>query len=262
MTLDQLLSSVNSGNEVLIPSSWTQGRTAFGGLVAGLVMARIESRVAGSRPLRTMQVSFVGPVMPDAEASIEVEILREGKSVTQAMGRLLQNGETCLVCLASFGEGRESAVSVAPLPAPEARPVSECRELPYIPGVVPEFIRHVEMRWAFGDFPFSGKGTREMGGWMQLREMPETLTNAHVIALIDAWPPAILPCLNKPAPASSLSWTLEMIYPRPDLEPGDWLLYRASIDQADSGYGHVQAGIWTAGGELVAVSRQAVTVFG
>jgi len=118
------------------------------------------------------------------------------------------------------------------------------------------------MRWAFGDMPFSGKGGREMGGWMQFREPPESLTDAHIVALIDAWPPALLPHLKSPAPASSLSWALDIMHPRPDIQPGDWLLYRATIDQAGSGYGHTQAGIWTRHGELVATSRQTVTVFG
>ena len=262
MGLDQLLSAVRSGNEVVIPSSWTQGRTAFGGLVAGLVLERLQSEVVCGRSLRSMQVSFVGPVVPDTVAAVESEIMREGKSVSQTLGRIVQNGEPRLACLASFGEDRESAISVDPLPAPEARPPEECQELPFIPGVVPEFVRHIEMRWAFGNFPFSGKGGRDMGGWMRLREAPETLTNAHLVALIDAWPPAILPYLNRPAPASSLSWALEMVYPRPKLAPGEWLLYRASVDQASAGYGHIQAGIWTARGELVALSRQTVTVFG
>jgi len=262
MNLDQLLSAVQTGKEVVIPSGWTQGRTAFGGLVAGLVLERLQAEVVRDRPLRSMQVSFVGPVAPDTAAEIEAEILREGKSVSQAQGRIVQDGETRLVCLASFGEGRESAVSVEALPAPEARPPRDGQELPFIPGVVPEFVRHIEMRWAFGYFPFTGKGCREMGGWMRFREAPETLTDAHLVALIDAWPPAILPYLKRPAPASSLSWALEMVHPRPSLAPGDWLLYRASIDQAGAGYGHIQAGIWTAKGELVAVSRQTVTVFG
>jgi acyl-CoA thioesterase len=52
------------------------------------------------------------------------------------------------------------------------------------------------------------------------------------------------------------------MHPRPDVRPGDWLLYRATIDQAGAGYGHTQAGIWTSRGELVATSRQTVTVFG
>lgn len=110
--------------------------------------------------------------------------------------------------------------------------------------------------------PFSGQGGREMGGWMQFREPPETLTDAHIVALIDAWPPALLPHLKSPAPASSLSWALDIMHPRPDVRPGDWLLYRATIDQAGAGYGHTQAGIWTSRGELVATSRQTVTVFG
>ncbi len=262
MTLDQLLSAVHSGNELVIPASWTQGRTAFGGLVAGLVLERLQAEVVSGRPLQALQVSFVGPVAPETAACIDAEVLREGKSVSQVLGRIVQGGETRLASLASFGEGRESAVSVEAVPAPEARPPEDCQELPFIAGVVPEFIRHIEMRWAFGHFPFSGKGCRDMGGWMRLRDAPEALTDAHLVALIDAWPPAILPYLNRPAPASSLSWALEMVHPRPSLAPGEWLLYRASIDHAGSGYGHIQAGIWTAGGELVAVSRQTVTVFG
>ena len=124
------------------------------------------------------------------------------------------------------------------------------------------FTQHIEMRWAFGNLPFSGKGGREMGGWMQFREAPEVFTDAHIVALVDAWPPAVLPHLKDRAPASSLSWALEIVHPRPVINPGDWLLYRATIDQAGAGYGHTHAGIWTASGELVALSRQTVTVFG
>ena len=55
---------------------------------------------------------------------------------------------------------------------------------------------------------------------------------------------------------------MDFVYPQPEIAPGDWLLYRATIDQAGGGYGSTQAGIWTQKGELVAMSRQTVTVFG
>ena len=97
---------------------------------------------------------------------------------------------------------------------------------------------------------------------MQFREAPQAITDAHIVALVDAWPPAVLPHLKSPAPASSLSWALDIMHPRPPIRPDDWLLYRATIDQAGAGYGHTQAGIWTSQGELVATSRQTVTVFG
>lgn len=262
MNFEKLLTLAASGGDVTIPSSWAQGRASFGGVTTALVFDRMNAVVAPGRPMRSMQVSFVGPVTPDEPATVEAEILREGKAVSQVMGRIVQGGEPRLVVLASFGGDRESAVTVEPLPAPEARPVGDCRELPYIEGVTPEFTRHIEMRWAFGGLPFSGVGGREMGGWMQFREAPEVITDAHIVALVDAWPPALLPHLKSPAPASSLSWALDIMHPRPEVRPDDWLLYRATIDQAGAGYGHTQAGIWTSRGELVATSRQTVTVFG
>lgn len=262
MNFDTLIETVANGGNVTIPATWGQGRASFGGLIAALVFDRMTQVVAPGRPMRSMQVSFVGPVTPDEPATVEAEILREGKAVSQVMGRIVQGGEPKLVALASFGGDRESAVAVESLPAPEARAVEDCQQLPYIKGVTPEFTQHIEMRWAFGGFPFSGAGGREMGGWMQFREAPGAITDAHIVALVDAWPPALLPHLKSPAPASSLSWALDIMHPRPEIRPGDWLLYRATIDQAGAGYGHTQAGIWTSRGELVATSRQTVTIFG
>ncbi|HLV76675.1 MAG TPA: thioesterase family protein [Marinobacter sp.] len=262
MNFDELRAVVQQQGTAVFDPSWGQGRATFGGLVAALAFDVMSARVADGRPMRALQVSFVGPVEPEVPAVFEAELLREGKAVSQVLGRILQNGEPRLVCLASFGGSRESAISVGPLAAPEAVPVEQCQGLPYVKGMTPEFTRHIEMRWAFGGLPFSGTGGREMGGWMQFRETPEEFSDAHIVALVDAWPPAILPHLNGPAPASSLSWALEIVHPRPALQPGDWLLYRATIDQAGAGYGHTHAGIWTSRGELVALSRQTVTVFG
>ena len=262
MNFDELMKSGANGKDLVVPSSWGQGRASFGGVVAALVFDRMASVVAPGRPMRSMQVSFVGPVTPDEPATVEAEILREGKAVSQVLGRIVQGGELKLVALASFGGDRESDVSVDAEPAPEAKPVEQCFGLDYIEGVTPEFIQHIEMRWAFGNLPFSGKGGRELGGWMQFRQTPETFSDAHIVALVDAWPPAVLPYVKQRVKTSSLSWALDIVHPRPVLEPGDWLLYKAEIDKADAGYGHTQAGIWTASGELVALSRQTVTVFG
>ena len=262
MNFDELMEKNASGGSIRIPTTWAQGRATFGGLVAALVYDRMAHVVAPGRPMRSMQVSFVGPVTPDEPATVEAEILREGKAVSQVMGRIVQGGEPKLVALASFGGDRESDVTVDAAPAPEAKPVEQCHGLDFIEGVTPEFIQHIEMGWAFGNLPFSGKGGRELGGWMQFRQTPETFSDAHIVALVDAWPPAVLPYVNQRVTTSSLSWALEIVHPRPVLEPGDWLLYKAKIDKAGAGYGHTQAGIWTASGELVALSRQTVTVFG
>jgi acyl-CoA thioesterase len=262
MNFEKLLEVAANGGEVTIPSSWAQGRASFGGVSAALVFDRMANVVAPDRPMRSMQVSFVGPVTPDEPATVEAEILREGKAVSQVLGRIVQGGEPRLMVLASFGGDRDSEVQVDALPAPDAKPVDQCKGLDYIKGITPEFIQQIEMRWAFGNLPFSGKGGRELGGWMQFRKTPETFSDAHIIALVDAWPPAVLPYVKGRVKTSSLSWALDIVHPRPVLQPGDWLLYKATIDKASAGYGHTHAGIWTARGELVALSRQTVTVFG
>lgn len=261
MQFDEILAGGAEGT-LSIDSSWGQGRAMFGGLVASLAFEGMRAVVSPGRPMRSLQVSFVGPVEADVPLVVDAELLREGKSVSQVLARLVQNGETRLMALGSFGGDRDSDVSVAPQAAPDAPDPDQCVSLPFREGLSPAFTQHIEMRWAFGSLPFTGQRHLEMGGWMRFRQPPQEITDAHIVALVDAWPPAVLPHLSRPAPASSLSWALDIMHPRPEIGADEWLLYRATIDQAGSGYGHAQAKIWTARGELVALSRQTVTVFG
>ena len=86
-------------------------------------------------------------------------------------------------------------------------------------------------------------------------------TEAHLLALVDAWPPATLPWLNKPAAGSTLTWTIEFVQPVASLSTLDWCKYCAVIEHSRDGYGHTAACTWNAAGELLAISRQTVTVF-
>lgn len=262
MTFDELMTAGRASNELVMPATWSQGRATFGGLATGLLFDRMERAVADSRPMRSMNVSFVAPVEAGVPALFEVQILREGRSVSQVEGRIIQNGEPRLICIGAFAGDRESIVQVDGEPAPDAKPVDQCQSLPFIEGVTPGFIGYIEMRWAYGSMPFTGGSGREMGGWMRFREVPKTLTDAHIVALVDAWPAPVLQHFKSAVPASSLSWALDIIHPRPVLKADDWLLYKASIEQAGDGYCHFNARVWTPRGELLAVSRQTVTVFG
>jgi len=164
---------------------------------------------------------------------------------------------------ASFGASRPSEIDVASEPPPVFKHWDECQELPYIKGVTPEFMRHLAMRWSVGGLPFTGNKSRDMGGWVRLRGdvKEEPLTEAHILALVDAWPPALLPHLKKPAPGSTLTWTIEFIQPLQDLTTLDWCQYHVNIEHARDGYGHAAAALWSPTGELIALSRQTVVVF-
>ena len=110
-----------------------------------------------------------------------------------------------------------------------------------------------------------------MGGWWRYKDFDGAhddtddgsaaiLSEAHYVTLLDAWPPAILPLIKKPAPASSMTWFAQFVQPLP-LFQNNWMLYRAEIAHAANGYGQTQAHIWNASGELLMVSSQTVAVF-
>ncbi|MCQ4287497.1 thioesterase family protein [Pseudomonas stutzeri] len=265
MTLSELIQAVRENpNDIIVPATWGQGRAGFGGLVAALVYEAMHAQVPEGRPVRSLAITFVGPLMVDTPVSFEAEVLREGKAVSQVLGRAVQDGQVVTIIQGSFGAARTSAIQVPAEPAPAMPPVDECQELPYVPGVAPEFTRYLAMRWGIGGLPFSGNPSREMGGWVRLRGEVERepVTVAHLLALVDAWPPAPLSHLKRFAPGSSLTWTIEFIQPVPQFDTHEWCRYRAVIEHAQDGYGHCAAALWTAEGELVALSRQTVTVFG
>ncbi|WP_416770119.1 acyl-CoA thioesterase [Pseudomonas sp. RHF3.3-3] len=265
MRFSDLLEGVRRDPQALvIPAEWGQGRASFGGLVVALQYEAMRARVPADRPVRSLAVTFVGPVEPGVPVSFEVEVLREGKAVSQVLGRALQNGQVVTLVQGSFGASRESAVAMAAEPAPDMKHWDQCQELPYVKGVTPEFMQHLAMRWAVGGFPFTGNTSREMGGWVRLRGdvEQEPLNEAHLLALVDAWPPALLPHLKKLAAGSTLTWTIEFVQPLLELDTLDWCKYLAVIEHARDGYGHVAAALWSPDDRLIALSRQTVTVFG
>ena len=264
MKFSELLDAVcTSPLNVTIPAEWGQGRACFGGLMAALQFEAMRTRVPSDRPIRSLAITFVGPAEPDVPIAFEVEVLREGKAVSQVLGRAVQNGQVMTLIQGSFGAPRESSIAVQAEPAPTLKPLDECPPLPFIRGMMPEYLQFMDMRWALGGMPFSNTPSTAIGGYVQFRDIEEgPLSEAHLLALVDTWPPALLPHLSKPAPGSSLTWTIEFVQPLPVVNTRDWCQYKAVIEHARDGYGHTAAMLWSPAGELIAISRQTVTVFG
>lgn len=258
--LDALFAEATTANVLTIPPGWGQGRATYGGLVAGLLCRRLFGLVGEGRVLRSATVSFVGPVA-SGEVTLTAELLRSGKSVTQAEARLLQDGVVQAVLLASFGAPRASSLQVAPPPAPSLPSPDDARAMPYLPGLMPEFLQHLDMRLAHGQFPFSGSAAPDFSGWMRFRQPPARFGISHLFALTDCWPPSVLPMLKAPAPASSLCWTLEFLQ-FPEHVTGDtFWQYAVRTDACGDGYAHAEARVHDDRGALVAISRQTMTVF-
>lgn len=253
-------SSEQSSQSMQFPVNWCQGRTAFGGLSAALLFQAIRQQVEQSRRLLSISTNFVGPLLADTDFSINVEILREGKSSTQVLAKAIQNDQVCVIVQACFGKQRESAISVPVTKKMTLKPVNERHTLPYQEGVMPAFFQHVALCPEQGAMPFSGAETSHLGGWMKFKHQPATITEAHIIALTDAWPPTLLQMFKQPAPASSMSWYLEFVQ-SPELEPQQWLGFEAITHHSHGGYGLEDGAIWSQSGELIALTRQTVAVF-
>lgn len=266
--LDLLFAAAAEGPDVEIPPGWGQGRATFGGLVTGVLLARVHTAYdLDPATLRAATTSFVAPVT-EGPARVEASLLRRGSSATQAEVRLVQPDERTAedtvraVALASYGADRPSSIEVAaarpagPLPDPESLPV-----IPHLPGITPDFFAHVELRVATGAFPFSGATGGALTGWMRFRDNPAHFDFAHFVALVDAWPPAPGQMLTGPAGMSTLTWTIEPIGAITDAPEAAWW-YEVTTDAAHNGYAHSHARIFAADGTPVAISRQTITIFG
>lgn len=260
MTFDEILAAIDGKGSGLLPEGWGQGRALFGGLVGAVLYDHLDKSVAGGRVLRSFSLSFVAPAAP-GPVTFHSEVFREGKSVMQAMVTARQEGAVVAAMLASFGAPRASTVSVAAPTAPVMPSAEASLVMPLVKGVTPDFLDHFDMRYALGKPPFFGSDEAGFSGYMRFRESPSRMSVAAFIALVDTWPPSVLSMLRTPAPASSLTWTMELL-DDPATRPADTLWqYQVNTDQCSDGYGQSQATIWDAQGKPVALSRQTFTVF-
>lgn len=260
-TIDTLLEQARQGATMTVPDSWSQGRTVFGGLSAALMNQAMTSDLPEDREMRAQNIQFIAPLLADVPFQVNVIHLRDGKNVTQIQCQLIQNDQIAVQSMAAFGVNRESRIDIQP-ELKELPPIPKRSNwIPQVPKVVPKFFRHVDMKFEEGGYPFSGSKLDHYRGWMRFSDAPERITDAHLIALIDAWPPAVLQQLKWPAPGSSLSWNVEFIHPHPVISGSCWLNYQCETCQAAKGYAHTEAQIYSQEGQLVALSRQTVTIF-
>lgn len=243
-----------------IEEDWLQGRSAFGGLTGAIVTQAMRQQVESERRLRSLQVTFVGPA-PLGSNQVDVTPLREGGSVTHMQAELSQNDEVSVTAVAAYGKSRESAYSVPPIARPQGLTgPDELKPMPFIPGVVPNFVQHFDFRWATGSGPFTGAKVPENKVWIRM-DSDREIDEVGIVAMADALPPPALSMPNKPCPGSSLSWYLELLPVQAKGKLSDWWLVDYVCDAGADGYFNQNARIWAPDGQLVAISRQVAVIF-
>jgi acyl-coenzyme A thioesterase PaaI-like protein len=257
-----LLSRIQAGEGAAtldVPEDWLQGRTLFGGLQAVVGLAAMRS-LAPEAPLRSLQVTFLAPV-PGGMVQARARILRSGKSATHVEARIVEGDNTLAMMVGVFGLPRPSAVALRPQ-QPVVTP-DQPFDLPFVPGVAPNFTQHFKARWIVGGRPWSGIAKPDSVIELAMRDEGNA-TESHVIAMADFLPPIALSYLKTPVAAASLTWMLELL--TEDVSslalPLDGWRIDATMTAAHSGYINQSSTLWGPGGVPVALCRQTMVVFG
>lgn len=263
MALAALYQQIEQQEWVDIPLGWSQGRTIYGGLVAGMLMHKAVATLNDSnKVLLSCSVTFVGPVQ-QIKSRLSAEILRQGKSVTTIEVRLWQDDAVQTILIASFGAERESSILVMKeAQAPNYPELSSLKTTEHHP-LAPECFKQMQMAWAEGQYPCSASPEPDFGGYFRFApdlHQNRVMTIADLMVAFDMWPPGVLPMYRTMAPASSLTWHVTYVNPLQS-NMQDWLKYKVITDYAANGYATEHAYLWDAENRLIAIARQTVTVF-
>lgn len=255
--LDRLANSAD--NQSHFDENWSQGRAAFGGLVAAFASLGMRKELQSAPPLRSLLASFIAP-LPPAPVTVQANVERQGRNVTQCSASVLSEDGVALQALGVFGHAREgikvdASRCTAPLPREEGIPFEAYTRR------MPIFLNQFEGCWVGDAMPFSGSHSRRLNMWVRHRCDMSDYPAEKIIAIADMPPPVLLCHYDKPfVPASSVSWGLEFIVDPSEVE-GEWFYLDFDLDAAADGYTQQSGRIYDESGRLCALSRQCMAYF-
>lgn len=241
---------------VVLPGAdkWMQGRTLFGGASAALALAAARKALPDLPPFRATQIGFVAPV--GENLSFRVEIVRQGRNVTQVRSDIHCDGKLALTALMLFGDSREpNALHPASKAEPWPGAPEDCEQLPSPPNF---FTQNFEIRRAQDE---RGPGVPVVRRWVRLNDREGLDPVIQAIVMGDALPPGSMRVMQRQGPLSSINWSFNLLDPEARTRDG-WFLAEAASDHADHGYSSERLRLWNAQGEQVLAGMQATAIFG
>ena len=238
------------------PESWMQGRTTYGGLSSTLCLQAVLRSEEALPPLRSAQISFVGPV--GGEVAVTPTLLRRGRNVAFVNADLVGEKGLAVRAVFCFGQSRESRFDEDHVAMPAAPKPEDCEV--FIPeGMGPKFASYFEQRLARGARPVTASEESDHFLWIRHRDKAASGMTA-MLALADMPPPAILSKFPEPAPTSSMTWLVNFLVDDPQTDEGWWLM-QTRAEHAREGYSSQDMLVWNASGQPVIAGRQSVALF-
>ncbi len=238
-----------------VPPGWAQGRTTFGGLVAAF-LAR-GAQAACERRIRSMDTYFLEPVGP-GPIRLAVESARHGKHLTHLeVGMYSQDTR---VAVARFIHADEVAgpLDVVPEAPGLEKEFDDAPEMPFLEGIMPEFLQNMQILLGEGDLPMSGSARAVAGGFVRNRGPARGV--AALLTHADAWPPPQLAMVKVPTPASSVRWHIAFHADVDEIDGQQWSWLRAEASWR-SGPLSTVVGTLVREGRPVAYTEQTIVMY-
>ena len=247
-------------NRASVSEHWSQGRSVYGGVAAALAVAAMRKHVASERSLRSLMVSFVGPLLI-GESKVRTRVLREGGNVTQTSAEIIQDDQVHLQALAAYGKPRRGLAVEVEHGFRADRPEPDTPLRGQDPNRLPGFLKFFEGRWMEGGMPYSGDAKNTIRIWVSHRGDMGDFPDEAVVTVADIPPPVLLNRFTEiRAPSSSLSWSLEFVTP-PEQIDSRWFLLHFDLEWAAHGYTQQSGKIFSEDGRLAALSRQTMVYY-
>lgn len=243
-----------------VPSGWKQGRGAFGGFTIGALVRAIEAKVSDpARRVRSVTAELPAAVEVGA-AEITVDVLRTGNNLSCVRAALVQGGETRAHAVAILAATRAGAGPIGwrDLVPPEA-PSWKSLQATALQPPAPEFAANFEYTIVEG-LPFASGAPARAVGWVRPRVPCETLDNAYIASVIDAWWPAAFTKFAPTRPCATIAYTLDIVSALDGLNPHSPLLYRGVVPVCQDGYFLETRELWGEDGRLIAINHQTFAV--
>ncbi len=259
--LDTLLSQATMGPDNLVSAhispGWMQGRTAYGGISAAIALHAARMAHPTDKPLRSAQISFVGPVGGDC--TVHTRLVRDSKSSQFVTADVTGAAGLGTHALFTFSNPRTSHLDHNHLCMPDVPAPEKLEPIPEHP-MRPVFTQHFDMRPSTGPNLIMGQDSADLLTWVRFCEEPVCDPAVALLALGDALPPAALKLMRVFGPVSSMNWTLQMLCDAPATDDGWWLL-RSTTHYARQGFSAQDMTIWNRTGQPIAIGGQGVALY-
>lgn len=254
--LHELLSQCGPGgkdNPVALPQSWTQGRTAFGGLSAALAYHAANHITDDLPRLRSAQIAFAGPLFGALTA--QTQMLRRGKSTAFVQSDIFGDKGLGLHCNFIFAAQRDTGVTAMDMAKPDFPPLPADDEIRSGPAQF--FTSNMEF---VGKRIDTSKKTNRLTRWMRLKDRTKLDPVAEILCMGDSLPPSLMGLLDKNAMVSSMNWQINIIADQITTDDGWWLI-DSHTHHADHGASSQYMSIWNANHDLIATGMQSVAYY-